>query len=208
MTQSDEAGAETPAGRRGRKLEFDPGLALRRMTRVFWEIGYDETTYTDLVAATGVQRYGLYRAFGDKPAAFEKALACYVDEIDAFTAPMRAEGAGLAEIEDYFRRLFDVNRETPVGCMVCNTAPTPIAAQDPIARSIDRMFTIVRESITDAARHGIATGNIDRRYTPEQVGTLLLGTMIAMTILVQLPFGWEAANEQVRSALDSIRSAR
>lgn len=189
---------------RGRKPEFDPQTALRLMMRVFWEKGYDDTTYDDIVAATGVQRYGLYHAFGDKQSAFEAAIAHYVDRIEEFTAPMRRPDAGRAEIEDYFTRLLEANREAPIGCMVCNTAPTPVAASAPVAAAIERMFTLVRDSIEHAAGNAIAAGELDARLSAAQVGLQLLGVMIAATILVQSPLGWEAARRHVEAALHAI----
>ena len=43
--------------------------------RVFAEKGYHATSIDDLVAATGLQRGSLYKAFGSKRSLFEKVLA-------------------------------------------------------------------------------------------------------------------------------------
>lgn len=60
-----------------RTREFDPEEALSAAMHVFWEKGYNETSYEDLVAGTGVSRKGLYSAFGDKHQLFLAALKNY-----------------------------------------------------------------------------------------------------------------------------------
>lgn len=61
----------------GRHKEFDVEEALDAALGVFWQRGYEGTSFEDLTAATGVARPGLYRAFGNKEALFRKALDRY-----------------------------------------------------------------------------------------------------------------------------------
>ena len=60
-----------------RPREFDADDALERVTRVFWNRGFEHTSLDDLCAATGLGRSSLYAAFGDKRALYLKALARY-----------------------------------------------------------------------------------------------------------------------------------
>jgi TetR/AcrR family transcriptional repressor of nem operon len=43
-----------------RPREFEPHEALNRAMHLFWQKGYEDTSMADLVAATGVSRYGFY----------------------------------------------------------------------------------------------------------------------------------------------------
>jgi AcrR family transcriptional regulator len=61
----------------GRHREFDVDMALDAALDVFWRKGYEGTSYTDLTQATGVERPGLYSAFGNKEAMFRLALDRY-----------------------------------------------------------------------------------------------------------------------------------
>ena len=61
----------------GRHREFDVDKALDAALDVFWLKGYEGTSYTDLTQATGVERPGLYSAFGNKEALFRSALERY-----------------------------------------------------------------------------------------------------------------------------------
>jgi AcrR family transcriptional regulator len=61
----------------GRPRSFDVEEALEAALGVFWQKGFEGTSYADLVAATGVERPALYSAFGNKEALFLKALDRY-----------------------------------------------------------------------------------------------------------------------------------
>jgi AcrR family transcriptional regulator len=61
----------------GRHREFDVDKALDAALDVFWLKGYEGASYTDLTQATGVERPGLYSAFGNKEAMFRLALDRY-----------------------------------------------------------------------------------------------------------------------------------
>lgn len=57
----------------GRKTSFDHDVVIVQMSQVFARFGYAGTALDDLVAATGVLRGSLYRAFGSKQGMF---IAC------------------------------------------------------------------------------------------------------------------------------------
>lgn len=61
----------------GRHREFDVDKALDAALLVFWQKGYEGSSYEDLTRATGVARPGLYSAFGNKEAFFRRALDRY-----------------------------------------------------------------------------------------------------------------------------------
>ena len=57
----------------GRTTSFDHDVVMLQMSQVFARFGYAGTALDDLVAATGVLRGSLYRAFGSKQGMF---IAC------------------------------------------------------------------------------------------------------------------------------------
>ena len=61
----------------GRPRTFEVEDALEAALGVFWRKGFEGTSYSDLVAATGVERPALYSAFGNKEALFLRALERY-----------------------------------------------------------------------------------------------------------------------------------
>jgi AcrR family transcriptional regulator len=63
----------------GRHREFDEETVLDAALEVFWDKGFEGTSFEDLTRATRVARPGLYSAFGNKEALFRKALDRYED---------------------------------------------------------------------------------------------------------------------------------
>jgi AcrR family transcriptional regulator len=68
----------------GRHREFDVQEVLDAALDVFWQKGYEGTSYADLTSTTGVERPGLYSAFGNKESLFKKALERYYSHHLAF----------------------------------------------------------------------------------------------------------------------------
>ena len=68
----------------GRHREFDVDRALDAALLVFWEKGYEATSFEDLTRVTGVAKPGLYSAFGNKEAFFRKALDRYNEKYMGF----------------------------------------------------------------------------------------------------------------------------
>ncbi len=63
----------------GRHREFDEDTVLDAALGIFWDKGFEGTSFEDLTRATRVARPGLYSAFGNKEALFRKALDRYED---------------------------------------------------------------------------------------------------------------------------------
>jgi TetR/AcrR family transcriptional repressor of nem operon len=92
----------------GRPREFDIDEATDQAMLAFWRGGYGGTSLSDLMAATGLEKGSLYKAFGSKEnlflAALDRYLAAGVTQIESTVrnAPsaveaLRAVLDGLAE---------------------------------------------------------------------------------------------------------------
>jgi AcrR family transcriptional regulator len=85
---------------RGRPRSFDCGEVLDQAMAVFWKQGFAGTSYSDLTAATGLNKPSLYAAFGDKAQLFAKVLNRYnagpnARALEAFAAsPSFLSGVG------------------------------------------------------------------------------------------------------------------
>jgi len=62
-----------------RTPEFDQEQVLDAALHAFWRKGYEATTLSDLLEATGLARQSLYNTFGDKRALFLASLRRYAD---------------------------------------------------------------------------------------------------------------------------------
>ena len=100
---------------------YDPAVLGAQMRDVFWQKGYEGTSLSDLVAATGVRSGSLHAGFGQKSALFAAALDAY-DE--AFLGAMDVEGRGRDRLRHYIDLLHNRVTTDPAkrGCFVIASA--------------------------------------------------------------------------------------
>ncbi len=132
----------------GRHREFDLDKALDAALSVFWQKGYEGTSFEDLTRATGVVRPGLYSAFGNKEALFLKALDRYDEKHMTYLREALAE----PKVRDVVRRFFEgsINVQTlggvARGCAVVNGALACSDETEPIRQEL-----IARQKMTEDA---------------------------------------------------------
>lgn len=104
--------------------QFDAEQALERAMLVFWEQGFDGTSYAALTRATGLNKSSLYNAFGDKQQLYELCLkrfaAAYGGRLrDYLDAPTLEAG-----LDDFFAALIARfnDPDLPSGCMATAAA--------------------------------------------------------------------------------------
>lgn len=108
----------------GRRREFDLDKAIDAALAVFWAKGFEGASYSDLTAATGVARPGLYAAFGNKQAMFLKALERYDALFMGFFREALDEPTSAAVARRFLEGSAAVQTGacTPQGCLGINGA--------------------------------------------------------------------------------------
>lgn len=59
---------------------FDREIVLAKVKELFWDKGFNGTSMSDLVAATGLNRSSLYNSFGNKMTLYKTVLIQYQEE--------------------------------------------------------------------------------------------------------------------------------
>ncbi len=90
----------------GRPKSYDEEEVLKKAMLQFWQTGFAETSLSDLEAATSLNRYSLYKGFGDKETLFEKALEYYQRYIiGRMLEPLTQADPSIEAIKAYFIQL-------------------------------------------------------------------------------------------------------
>ncbi|MEE8296102.1 MAG: TetR/AcrR family transcriptional regulator [Sphingomonadales bacterium] len=191
-----------------RSREFDESVALEKATITFWEKGYEDTSYDDLVGSTGVSRYGLYSAFGDKKEFFLKALDHYLEMNRCeMMGSLLSEDASLQEVKAYFRRMEDKDGDPKkrVGCMLCNTAIEMAQYDKDAEERVKVIFEELKTFIKKALVTAKSKGELNKAADPDQLADYLLGLMLGAAMMVRSPIELPKIRNFIETGLSVLK---
>lgn len=191
-----------------RTKEFDPDEALEKAMGLFWRKGYLETSIDDLVAETGVSRYGLYGTFGDKRglflAALERYSACVVSLL---LRELERSTSSLDDLRTYFEVVI-AHADTPPGnngCLIVNTG-TELASDDPeAAAAVKAHQARLRRAFTTALRNAVEAGDLDPSFDVPRHADYFVGVVYGMASLVRSKADPETLARYIDVALETVR---
>lgn len=117
----------------GRPKSYDQDQIMKKVMMQFWQSGFAETSISDLEAATSLNRYSLYKGFGDKEVLFEKALDYYQEHaIALLLAPLTENTPSLASLDKFFQQLNTMlkGRYGVYGCLIQNSQKEGISQNE------------------------------------------------------------------------------
>ncbi len=122
-------GIETLRRARGRPKNFDRSVALQQAMKLFWERGYEGTSFDDLTAVMGISASSFYNTFGSKEHLYQEATEAYMAAAgEWFAGELNAD----TDTKTAFHRLLTVaareftRTDRPTGCMIslaCTQVP-------------------------------------------------------------------------------------
>lgn len=162
---------------------------IERAAPLFNRQGFAGASLSDIMAATGLQKGGIYRHFESKEElalrAFDHATAIMGERFATALREQRTAPDRLRAIIEVFRGLV-ADAPIPGGCPVVNTA---IEADDgnPALRAraraaMDRLRAMVRRTVEE----GIARGELHPGTDPDVVATVLISTMEGAVVMSRL----------------------
>ena len=168
-----------------RSPEFDAKEVLENAMKQFWQYGYTDTSVDDLVAATGVSRYGLYGTFGGKRELFLKALDCYRDDlVTRQLGSLGSDDATWKDVKAYFERLVALSKlpAGQAGCFMCNTA-TELAPHDAeVSSKVNAHLRRLKNVFTEALRNTAEAEGLND-FNTEAFADTLVGVSQGMFVL-------------------------
>lgn len=108
-----------------RPREFDPEEAMDRAMGLFWDVGYEEASLSELLAAMEITKGSFYKAFQDKQSIYLASLDRYNDKVVSGTVAYLgdpANGSGRERILGLFAKVADTVAKDGdrLGCFLCN----------------------------------------------------------------------------------------
>src|SRR3984957_11016243 len=149
---------------RGRPAIFDRDLALREAMRLFWERGYEGTSFDELIAAMGISASSFYNSFGSKEALYCEATKSYLDWSGHWFFAILNDPS--IDTKTAFARLFESTAEEftrgdhPLGCMIALAGTHCSPGMKNIREMMAEHRAFSEVAMADRIRKGIVTGDI------------------------------------------------
>ncbi|NKB60459.1 MAG: TetR family transcriptional regulator [Alphaproteobacteria bacterium] len=165
--------------------KYDENEVLERAMNAFWARGYEATSMSDLVEATGINRGSIYAAYTNKHALFMQALrhfdkvhrVSFFDEIAQRHTP---KDAIVAAFEGAARNTGQ--GDTPAGCLLVNSvlelSPHDAEVRDLIDDSLREVEGFFFSMIEAAKREGTVEKSLASRTTAQALLGLFLGLRV------------------------------
>lgn len=174
---------------------------LERAMQAFWARGYEATSMSDLVEATGINRGSIYAAFSNKRTLFMRALRHYdknyrADYLKRIAREHAPRDAIIAAFESAGSNTG--HSGTPGGCFLVNTVLelSPHDAEiraflDDRLREVEKFFF----SMIEAAKQ---EGSVGNSVASRRTAQALLGLFLGLRVLTR--------SKPRRSAIEAITS--
>ncbi|MCX2725447.1 TetR/AcrR family transcriptional regulator [Roseibium salinum] len=161
--------------------------ALHSVMIAFWQNGYSGTSMSDLAEASGMAKPGLYAAFGDKEALFEKALLHY---FETYGGPVFARlGAAkkhvIEDLRDFLGAVADLtlDKSTPTGCFLVNALVDCTYGSERHREVVIGLKGSRHTAIRERLLKAVAAGEMPADADVDRVATFVDGQFSAIALL-------------------------
>ncbi|MCV9939789.1 TetR/AcrR family transcriptional regulator [Boseaceae bacterium BT-24-1] len=189
----------------GRHREFDVEKALDAALCVFWRKGYEGASYADLTQATGVERPGLYSAFGNKEALFGLALNRYYERyLDHFPKALllptaREVAAGI------MYGAIDVNTRYPdhTGCLGVQGVLAGSDEAEPVRQALIEARAAGEAQLRERFERAQAEGDLPDTAKPDTLAAFVLAVVHGMAVQAKADFSRDVLRAVAEQALST-----
>ena len=171
---------------RGRPKVFDRDAALDKAMTLFWQHGYEATSLSDLVEATGAKAPTLYAEFTNKEGLFRAVLDRYISRFAAkHEAQLFCEEKSVEQaLQDYFCAVATcfTSKDTPAGCFMINTSAALAASSKEIANTVKSRHAMQEETLSTFLAQRQQRGEIPAHCRPQELAQYLSCILQGMSI--------------------------
>ena len=150
---------------RGRPKNFDRSIALHQATKLFWERGYEGTSFDDLIAAMGISPSSFYNSFGSKERLHQEATEAFM----ARSGEWFADELGAAtDAKTAFHQLLNAAAreatldDMPAGCMISLAGTHVPPALTALRGRMAGYRGAAQSAMADRIRRGIDEGDVPK----------------------------------------------
>jgi AcrR family transcriptional regulator len=168
-----------------RPREFDEISFLDDAMELFWRQGYEGTSLSDLLDATGLTKSSLYAAFGSKEDLFYRVVERYLSEhVEPRQANALAEPTPRRIVERLLYGMADLHSgmNTPPGCLITGAALACSPESEPIRKYLVRSRKEFGQILRDRLEAVKDAGPLPRGMTARDAARLVILTIQGMAV--------------------------
>jgi TetR/AcrR family transcriptional repressor of nem operon len=157
--------------------EYDREQVLDQALKVFRTKGFEGTSVQDLVKATGLNRFGMYDAFGNKEGLFLAVMDRYRNEVASRGLEiLLAEPRGLRNIKNYFDQMIkNYSNGKAQGCLITNTAIETPGVCKTASRKVQKVFKQLEDAFHASLSGAHKLGEIPLKSDLRAMACFLVG---------------------------------
>lgn len=190
-----------------RPRSYDETTLLDTAMQMFWSRGFEQTSISELVAETGVNRASLYAAYPDKRALFLASVQHYLERVSRENVErLRSVQPAAEAVRGFFLDLAGAPpRRAGKGCLLTNSA-VEFGNGDPeisrlVRRAFSRMERVLAERLTEARQDGQLAPGVEPAAYARQLVVLIQG----LRVMARVGAGRQLLMDAVESALQPLR---
>ncbi|MEM9591781.1 MAG: TetR/AcrR family transcriptional regulator [Pseudomonadota bacterium] len=174
----------------GRPRNFDEQAILSRILNLFRRNGYDNTTFEQLVAESGLSRSSLYNAFGGKEELLEKAMGLYIEsQADVLYAKLADKSSGEEALGAIIGAFANPVQRGCTDCLVRKTLIRNASSSEPPvqASTVKKSITSLWKAVTLAIGHIRGKRKATNRLslTNEERAAIIVGLIQGTAVLAR-----------------------
>ena len=169
-----------------RPREYDEDYVRGALMATFLEKGFAGSSLADLESGSGLNRRQIYNNFGDKLDVFLQAIRDFTSVAgEQFLSRLESSDDGIDAVRE---TLFGMIRlaDTPrgrLGCLVCNTAREPIAAEPDVKKLVDQYFRRIERGYRSALKRAVELGELPGEENLRSLSRFFLGVHVSLCVL-------------------------
>jgi len=191
-----------------RTKNFDQAEVLKKITDLFWEKGYHDTSMDDVVSSSGVSRSGIYSTFGDKKSLFIQCIDHYKEFVsDPVLAVLNKNDSDVDSIFEYFDIVHDlvIDGDVKFGCFFHNSSVELGPHDDDVENKIASCIDYHRESFKNSLTNAKENGQIEKNIDIEEMSDYLLVNFVGILVLAKSSLASAIVDNAINFTLAPLR---
>ena len=172
---------------RGRPKTFDETEALTAAMHYFWEHGYDNTSFDNLLIAMGIKKSSFYATFKSKEEVFSRCLALYRDDlykqVKALKEKVGPKKAMLMLTDMTIKELEETGNVK--GCLLINSGKECFNRYTDLSHQIKIEFNFVQDLFVEFVKEAQELGEISSSKDARVIAGRYMNTLNGLVVTIQ-----------------------